>query len=90
MKKSILILMLLTLLFSFASCLPTDDDNEKDALTYEEFWNMSGSEQAEYKESFENVEDFYAWYQSAKEQYEKDHPMTDIENGEEIELGQGN
>ena len=60
---------------------------EEKPLTYEEYWAMSGEEQLEYKESFDSVKDFYAWYNAAKAEYESAHPGIDAGDGE-IDLGE--
>jgi hypothetical protein len=41
-------------------------------LTFEEYNNLSAEEQEEYFNSFENVEDFFAWYNKAKQEYEEE------------------
>ncbi|MBR2929895.1 MAG: hypothetical protein IKC32_01575 [Clostridia bacterium] len=88
MKKSAVLLILLSLLLSLlllSSCAP--EPEEDDELTYEEYWSMTGGEQRAYKESFADVEDFYAWYKRAREKYEADHPMTDVPDDGEVDLG---
>jgi len=32
-------------------------------------------------ESFDDIEEFFEWYNKAKEKYEKDHPSIEIDGG---------
>ena len=52
------------------------------ALTYEEYHALSGDKQQQYYESFDSVEDFFAWYNAAKAKYEEDNGAIEIEDGE--------
>ena len=47
-------------------------------LTYEQFSELSGDEQYEYFETFQSVEDFFAWYEKAKDEYIASHPDADL------------
>ena len=78
--KIICLLLVLVTAFSFVSC-------GDDTLTYEEFWAMSGKEQQAYYESFDSVDDFFAWYNAAKAEHEAAHPGIDAGDGE-IDLGE--
>ncbi len=59
---------------------------EQKGLTYEEYNAMSPTEQRLVMESFESVEAFFAWYNAAKEKYEKDHPALDAGDGS-VDIG---
>lgn len=66
---------------------PERPEQTEDALTYEEFWELDGDAQLAYKESFESVEAFYAWYNAAKSEYDAAHPGIDAGDGN-IDLGE--
>ena len=68
--------ILLAALLLLSSCA------ERALLTYEEYWALSGDEQLEYKESFKSPEEFYAWYDDAKQEYISSHPGTGAGDGE--------
>lgn len=59
---------------------------EADRVTYEEYNNMTPEEQVAFFQSFGSVEEFMAWYNQAKEEYEKEHGSIEIEDGN-IDLG---
>lgn len=48
------------------------------ALLYEEYVAMSSDEQVAHFNSFASVEDFFAWYNMAKADYEERHPDIEI------------
>ena len=85
MKRIVFTLFIVA--FAIGSFTACKDKSGGGMMSYEEFWNMDGDEQAEFKESFESVVDFYDWYYAAKAEYEKEHPNTEIENGEDVNLG---
>lgn len=92
MNIKILSIILLSALLLLSSCgegQPPVSDTEKpeNILTYEEFWAMDGDAQLAYKESFESVEEFYEWYNAAKEEYAAAHPGIDAGDGN-IDLGE--
>ena len=47
-------------------------------LTYEQFTAMTGAEQRAFQSSFATIDDFFAWYNAAKETYEKENPSIEI------------
>ena len=77
MNKKAFFALLIASVLVLASC-----GEDEGPLTYEEFWAMSGEEQLEYKESFESVEDFYAWYNAAEQEYIEANPGIDAGDGE--------
>lgn len=48
---------------------------------YEKYQSMSAEEQMEYMNSFESVDAFFAWYNSAKEEYEAQIPVIEVGDG---------
>ena len=50
-------------------------------IDYEAFIAMTPAQQRAYMESFESIDAFFAWYNAAKEAYEKDHPAIDVGDG---------
>ena len=79
--KLTILLLVAAMALTMISC---GDDG---LLTYEEYWAMSGKEQQAYYESFDSVEDFFAWYNTAKAEYEAANPGIDAGDGE-IDLGE--
>ena len=79
--KFLLILLLLVVVIVLVCC---GDDG---LLSYEEFWGLSGNKQKDYYDSFDSAEDFFAWYNAAKAEYEAKHPGIDADDGE-IDLGE--
>lgn len=78
--------VLFTLLLTFAMLFALSCGKPK-RLSYEEYSALSGEEQREYFETFQSVEDFFAWYEKAKDEYIASHP--DAELGDlEIDLGE--
>jgi len=58
-------------------------------MTYEEYIALSPAEQQVYFESFEGIDDYFEWYNKAKEEYEDKHPPIEIggdDNG--IDIGE--
>ena len=62
---------------------PTGSIPEIDYVTYV---NLSQEEQLEIFNSFENIQDFFDWFNEIKEEYEADHPGIDIGDGN-IDIG---
>lgn len=84
-KRIISIFIIAALLsLSLASCAGCADDGY---LSFEEYSAMSESDQIAYYESFENPEDFFAWYNEAKAEYDKEHPTVPPTGGGESEGG---
>lgn len=66
---------------------PTESRPSDSGLTeYEKFQNLSPAEQQEYMESFSDIEAFFTWYNSAKEEYEKANPPIEVDGGT-IDIG---
>ena len=57
-------------------------------LTYEEYNAMTAEEQEEYFHSFKTVEDFFAWYNKAKQEYEANQNYTEIGGDGNINIGE--
>lgn len=61
---------------------PTEKpDVSPDDVDYETFMAMSPSEQQAFMESFDSIEDFFVWFQEAKQKYEDEHPSVDVGDG---------
>lgn len=67
-----------------------ESDNKEDVvtpeeiiaqMTFEKYRSLSSAEQAEFRNLFDTVSDFFVWYNAAKAEYE--------ENRDEIEVGDG-
>ncbi len=57
-------------------------------LTYEEYQAMSGPERQEWLESFPTMDDFLAWLNAAKSQYEAEQATRETINGNDpINIG---
>lgn len=62
---------------------PTEPENNGPdlSMTYEEFQNLPPAKMREFQESFADIEDFFVWYNAAKEAYEKANPPIDAGDG---------
>ena len=62
---------------------PTEPENNGPdlSMTYEEFQNLPPAKMREFQESFADIEDFFEWYNAAKEAYEKANPPIDAGDG---------
>ena len=91
------------LVLSFVSCKGKEDPSTSDGddngdenvstpfipdpITYEEYEAMTPEERSNYYDAFENYEDFFAWYNAAKEKYDEDHKLPEIGEDGEIDIG---
>ncbi len=57
-------------------------------MDYETYNALSGTEQLKFYESFETVEAFFAWYNKAKEEYDKKNPAIEVGKDTVVDLGQ--
>lgn len=57
-------------------------------MTYEQYNALSAEEQEEYFNSFKSVEDFFAWYNKAKAEYEASQDYTEIGSDGNIDIGE--
>lgn len=74
---------------STSSPTPSSSAENKPADTttsYEAYHAMSGEEQRAFMESFDDIEDFFAWYNNAKAEHEAANPDIEITDGN-IDLG---
>ena len=53
---------------------------------YEEFQNMSPSQQQEHMNSFESIDAFFNWYNAAREEHDKMYPDIEIGGGS-VDMG---
>lgn len=61
---------------------PSEPESEEPAyLTYEAYQAMGSAEQMAYMNSFPSIDAFFAWYNSAKAQYEAENPPIDVGDG---------
>ncbi len=67
---------------------PVNDETALLAAEYESYINMTGAQQQEFIGSFESIEDFFEWYNSAKAAYDALHPVIDVGDGN-VDLGGG-
>lgn len=71
---------------------PTEEQEKQDVgiavntTDYEKYHNMSGAEQKNFVDSFSSIEAFFAWYNSAKAEYDALHPEVGV-GDLEIDLG---
>lgn len=62
-------------------------DEDKTALTWEEYNAMSAEEQYKFFESFSDSKDFFAWKEKAKADYEKKYPTIEVGKDGTVDLG---
>ena len=65
---------------------PSTEPAQPQQMDYMTFQNLSGAEQQAYMESFASLEQFFAWYNQAKEEYEAANPPIDVGDGN-IDIG---
>ena len=65
----------------------TPDKFIPDPITYEEYEALSPDEKLAYFESFTDYNDFYAWFNKAKEEYDASHKPPEIGDNGEIDIG---
>lgn len=56
-------------------------------LTYEEYNALSAEEQYAYFLSFDSIEEYFAWYNQAKQEYEDEQDRTEIGSGGSVDIG---
>ena len=56
-------------------------------LTYEEYNALSAEEQEAYFNSFDTIEDFFAWYNKAKEEYEAKQDYIEVGEDGNLDIG---
>jgi flagellar basal body-associated protein FliL len=57
-------------------------------MTYEEYNALSAEEQEAYFNSFDTIEDFFAWYNKAKAEYEASQDYTEIGGDGNLDIGE--
>lgn len=55
-------------------------------LTYESYEAMTEAQQIEFMESFEDMEAFFEWYNTAKAEYEAQNPAIEVGEGGIVDL----
>ena len=75
----------------FTGTEPVTTEPEWGWLSYEEYNALSAEEQESYYNSFASVEEFFDWYNVAKQEYEdaQDREIIDGDGGLDIEIGTG-
>ena len=66
---------------------PTTAQSGNTVLTYEAYMAMSAEQQQAYFESFADVQSFFAWYNAAKAEYEKENSSIEIGGNGNIDIG---
>lgn len=88
-KKLVAIAVLIIIIAIIVSLVLLRQDNGWSDMTYEQYNALSAAEQEEFFNSFETIEDFFAWYNKAKEEYEKNQDYTEIGEDGTINIGEG-
>ena len=57
---------------------PSSAPKDPVKMDYQTFQSMTGAEQRAFQDSFESIEAFFAWYNTAKEAYEKENPSIEV------------
>lgn len=63
---------------------PSEDT--EDELTYEEYMSLSAAEQKAYRDTFESIDAYFVWFNSAKAEYDAQNSGIDVGDGP-IDLG---
>ena len=51
-------------------------------MDYETYMSLSESEQYAFYLSFDNIQEFFEWFNAAKEKYKEEHPGVDLPDGD--------
>lgn len=70
---------------SSASSSGSNADEDDGTVTYEEYIAMSGEEQQNFYNTFAKPEDFFAWYNAAKAEYDANQNYIEVDG--EIDIG---
>ena len=87
LKKILIVLAALILLVGIVVSLELILSS-RHKMTYEEYNALSAEEQEEYFNSFKTVEDFFAWYNKAKAEYEASQDYTEIGGDGNLNIGE--
>ncbi len=90
LRNLLMSLLVISFCLSMASCKKDDakPNEEADApLTYEEYQALSPEERRAYYETFEDYNDFFAWYNNAIEKYKEENPGIELDGDIEIDIG---
>ncbi len=66
---------------------PSSEKAEKQ-MDYATYAGMSADDQYAFYKTFEDPEEFFSWYNAAKDEYEETHPAKVINSGDVINLGE--
>ena len=88
-KKILIFVIAAILSIGILVCAIIAKNTVNSLLTFEEYNNLSAEEQEEYFNSFEDVEDFFAWYNKAKQEYEEEQERIEIDGSADINIGGG-
>jgi flagellar basal body-associated protein FliL len=87
MKILIALAVLILMVGVILACVLLTQQKDERVLTYEEYNALTAEEQEEYFYSFETVEDFFAWYNQAKQEYEDSQDYIEIGGDSDITIG---
>lgn len=65
----------------------SEEDDLMATMDFETFQNLSGDEQQKFQDLFESWEDFFGWYNAAKDAYEMENPPIEIGGDGEVDMG---
>ena len=51
------------------------------SVTYEQYTQMTDAEQTAFRDAFDSLDDFFAWYNEAKDEYDEQNPSIDVGDG---------
>ena len=73
----------------FTGTEPVTTEAPRKPLTYEEYNSLSAKDQEAYFNSFASIEDFFAWYNLAKEEYESSQSRVEIGGDGDVDIDIG-
>lgn len=89
MKKTLLLTIVVIILVGIVlACVLLLGRGDRGRLTYEQYNALSAEEQEEYFNSFDTIDDFFAWYNQAKQEYEDSQEYIEIGDGSDITIGE--
>lgn len=86
-KRLIPIIALVLFICIVIACVVAIQYATRHNMTYEEYNALSAEEQQEYFNSFDNIDDFFAWYNQAKKEYEDAQDRIEINGSSDINIG---
>ena len=88
-KKILIVVAALVLVIGIiVACELFIEHKSEQTMTYEQYNELSAEEQEAFFNSFETVDDFFTWYNKAKQEYENNQDYIEIGGDQDINIGE--